>query len=77
MPKRAGGRKARGSATEPSKRSSRTGVELPGKESIVATDTLISPKGRRYTIIETNQMDPYDSPGGGGLKRGPKKRGQK
>jgi hypothetical protein len=36
--------------------------EIPRKKSIVAVDTITSPKGRRYTILETDQMDPYDDP---------------
>jgi len=36
--------------------------DIPNKASIIATDTLIAPDGRRYTILETNQTDPYDSP---------------
>jgi hypothetical protein len=36
--------------------------EIPGRKSIVAVDTITSPKGRRYTILETDQMDPYDDP---------------
>jgi hypothetical protein len=40
----------------------RAGREIPRKESIVAVDTVTSPKGRRYTILETDQMDPYDHP---------------
>jgi predicted transcriptional regulator len=30
--------------------------------SLDATDTLIAPDGRRYTMLETNQTDPYDPP---------------
>jgi len=37
--------------------------ETPRQSSIVSVDTLTSPKGRRYTILETDQMDPYDDPG--------------
>ena len=36
--------------------------EIPRKTSIVSTETFMSPKGRRYTILETNQIDPYDDP---------------
>ena len=36
--------------------------EIPRKKSIVAVDTIMSPKGKRYTILETDQMDPYDDP---------------
>jgi|KBSMisStaDraftv2_1062788.scaffolds.fasta_scaffold147041_2 hypothetical protein len=40
----------------------RTPREIPRKASIVAVDTITSPKGGRYTILETDQMDPYDDP---------------
>jgi hypothetical protein len=40
--------------------SRRTSREIPQKESILAVDTLISPKGKRYAVLETDQMDPYD-----------------
>jgi hypothetical protein len=35
---------------------------VPRKESIVSVGTITSPKGRRYTILETDQLDPYDDP---------------
>jgi hypothetical protein len=47
----------------------RGGVEIPRKTSIVATDTLVSPKGQRYAILETDQVDPYDKPAGKEKKR--------
>jgi hypothetical protein len=34
----------------------------PDQASVVATDMLTSPKGRRYTILVTTQTDPYDDP---------------
>jgi hypothetical protein len=34
--------------------------EIPRKGSIVAVSTITSPKGRHYTILETDQADPYD-----------------
>jgi hypothetical protein len=40
----------------------RAAREIPRKKSIVAVDAITSPKGRRYTILETDQMDPYDDP---------------
>jgi hypothetical protein len=43
--------------------------DIPNKASIVATETLVSPKGRRYTILETDQADPYDDPAGKEKKR--------
>jgi hypothetical protein len=38
----------------------RTRRDIPDKATIVSTETFKSPKGRTYTIIETDQMDPYD-----------------
>jgi hypothetical protein len=37
-------------------------ANIPDKASIVATDTLTMPDGARYTILETDQTDPYDTP---------------
>jgi hypothetical protein len=37
-------------------------ANIPNKASIVATDTLTMPDGRRFTILETNQTDPSDPP---------------
>ena len=50
----------------------RVAREIPEKRSIVSTDAFTSPKGRRYTIIETNQTDPYDAPAGTGGRKRPK-----
>ena len=44
--------------------------EIPRKGSIVAVSTITSPKGRHYTILETDQMDPYDSKSKKGRIRG-------
>jgi hypothetical protein len=33
---------------------------LPDKSSIVSVKTLVSPKGNRYRIIETDETDAYD-----------------
>jgi hypothetical protein len=35
-------------------------ADIPNKASIVATDTLTMPDGTRYTVLETDQTDPYD-----------------
>jgi hypothetical protein len=43
--------------------------EIPSKTTIVSTETFMSPKGRRYTILETNQIDPYDDPTNSERKR--------
>jgi hypothetical protein len=37
---------------------------LPDKSSIVSVKTLVSPKGNRYRIIETDEADAYDPPDG-------------
>ena len=34
---------------------------LPDKSSVVSVKTLVSPKGNRYRIIETDETDAYDS----------------
>jgi hypothetical protein len=38
---------------------------LPDKSSIVSVKTLVSPKGNRYRVIETNETDAYDPHAGG------------
>ena len=67
MPER--GQKKRGGSSASKRKAKPPRPGIPSKASIVAIDTLISPKGRRYTIVETNQLDPYDDP-----KEAPKKR---
>ena len=37
-------------------------ANIPDKATVVATDTLTMPDGTRYTILETDQTDPYDPP---------------
>ena len=37
-------------------------ANIPDKATVVATDTLTMPDGARYTILETDQTDPYDTP---------------
>lgn len=37
-------------------------ANIPDKATVVATDTLIMLDGARYTILETDQTDPYDPP---------------
>jgi hypothetical protein len=44
-------------------------ANIPDKASNVATDTLTMPDGTRYTILETNQTDPYDPPPRRGRRR--------
>jgi hypothetical protein len=44
-------------------------ANIPDKASIVATDTLTMPDGTRYTILKTNQTDPYDPPPSRGHRR--------
>jgi len=33
---------------------------MPSKESIIAVKTFVSPKGRKYTILETDEVDEYE-----------------
>jgi hypothetical protein len=35
----------------------------PTPETVVFESTFVSPKGRAYRILRTNQSDPYDPPG--------------
>ena len=35
----------------------------PAPESVISQSTFVSPKGRVYRILRTNQTDPYDPPG--------------
>jgi hypothetical protein len=37
---------------------------LPSPDSVVSEAIFISPKGRVYRILRTNQTDPYDPPAG-------------
>jgi len=64
MPKRSGKKKRGSPRRDRSVGAPRGPAEIPSKASIVATDTLVSPKGQRYTILETDQVDPYDEPAG-------------
>lgn len=45
--------------------------EVPDPATVIATKTFTSPKGKRYTIVETTQMDPYDRAPKAGKKRRP------
>ena len=60
MPKH--GKQKRGPGRKRTTKPPRTTRDIPRKKSIVAVDTITSPKGGRYTILETDQMDPYDDP---------------
>jgi hypothetical protein len=44
-------------------------ADIPNKASIVARDTLTMPDGSRYTVLETDQRDPYDPPATGRRRR--------
>jgi hypothetical protein len=35
---------------------------LPEEATVVSEETVTSPKGRKYRILRTTQMDPYDEP---------------
>ena len=53
------------SQTHKSREESTQGKRRPGtpnKASVLAEKTFISPKGKRYRIIKTDEMDPYDAP---------------
>ena len=55
---RKGSRKS-GEKTSPSERA-RPG--LPDPSSVVAETAFVSPKGRRYRILRTDEKDAYDPP---------------
>ena len=47
------------------KRGTRSGAQparrgLPAKKSVVGTKPFVSPRGNRYTIIETTEVDEYE-----------------
>jgi hypothetical protein len=42
---------------------------LPKPESVISEKTFTSPKGTRYRILTTTEMDPYDPPLQGKTKR--------
>jgi hypothetical protein len=62
MPKRSEKKKRRPSGRAGQAKAQRAPAEIPSKASVVATETFTSRKGRKYTILETNQLDPYDDP---------------
>lgn len=69
MPK---GSKHKRGASPSQKRSANTRNEardIPRKTSIVSIDTLKSPKGHTYTILKTDQIDPYEKRRPAGRKR--------
>lgn len=35
---------------------------LPHPDSVVGTEEFVSPKGRKYTILKTNEVDATDKP---------------
>ncbi|HEX8000399.1 MAG TPA: hypothetical protein VF528_18600 [Pyrinomonadaceae bacterium] len=45
-------------ATAESKPTPRAG--MPAQDSIISETTFVSPKGRTYRIIKTNEIDAYD-----------------
>jgi hypothetical protein len=47
---------------EAAREAARPAGKHPDKATVVATDTLTMPDGARYTILETDQTDPYDPP---------------
>ena len=67
-----GGKKGRKAATSKGEAAGRApGAEIPSKATIVAEKALVTSK-QRYTILETNQTDPYDAekPPAGGDRKG-------
>jgi hypothetical protein len=42
------------------------GKVVPSPDSVISEAVFISPKGRVYRILRTNQTDPYDPPAGQG-----------
>jgi hypothetical protein len=58
----AGGDDRRGKGKGPARKRDKpeSKPEIPRKETIVGEKSLVTPKGGRYTIVETNQTDPYD-----------------
>jgi hypothetical protein len=42
---------------------------LPDKSSVVSEKTMLSPKGKKYRVITTTEMDPYDRPENGKEKK--------
>jgi hypothetical protein len=58
--KDAGASQTNNSTAESTQGKSRPG--LPNKASVVSEKTFISPKGKRYRIIRTDEMDAYDAP---------------
>ena len=48
------------SATESAEGKGRPG--MPNKASVLSEKVFTSPKGKRYRIIRTDEMDPYDAP---------------
>jgi hypothetical protein len=35
---------------------------MPNKTSVLSEKVFVSPKGKHYRIIRTDEMDPYDAP---------------
>lgn len=56
-------------APEPAAGGRRPG--LPDPATVVAEETIISPKGRRYRILKTRQMDAYEDMAGDDKKDSP------
>jgi hypothetical protein len=71
MAARGDGKQGKGEARKGEIADSAAGAEIPKKSTIVAEKTFVSPKGRRYAILETDQSDPYDEPDPK-AKKGPK-----
>jgi hypothetical protein len=44
-------------------------ANIPDEATIIGRDTLTAPDGTRYTILQTDQTDPYDPPVRKGSRR--------
>ncbi|MGC2774653.1 MAG: hypothetical protein WA418_03345 [Bradyrhizobium sp.] len=54
--RRTAARRSRSEATR------KTKAWLPDASSVVGEKALISPKGRKYRVLTTTELDPYDRP---------------
>ena len=61
-------RKGSGKSGENASPSEETRPGLPDPSSVVAETVFVSPKGRRYRILRTDEKDAYDPPKGPATK---------
>ncbi len=55
--KRRKGQAARPKTSDTTRRSGQSGAWLPDKSSVVSAKTFVSPKGRHYRILRTDEFD--------------------